>query len=142
MSSIHSSEELNACLILNPLFKQLFISMHVKSFSCSFIITALFLGIKPVCAFLVYVSLQTFADMENMGSSVPQLMEEPSGELDRGSPVSNPASTNTVTNPECPSYNTDKQVCPSPTIISFSASQVISNVCHARYCLCITTKSM
>ncbi|XP_033502566.1 golgin subfamily A member 2 isoform X2 [Epinephelus lanceolatus] len=54
----------------------------------------------------------TFADMEAIGSSVPQLLEDPKGEPGRGSPVSNPASANTATNPESVSHNTDLQDYP------------------------------
>lgn len=95
---------------------------HIKSdtslcsFCCSLNIT-LFLGIKPVCAFFVYVSPQTFAGVEAMGSSVPQLLEDPKGEPGRGSPVSNPASANTTTNPESVGHNTDLQVCVSLSVI-------------------------
>ncbi|XP_026153136.1 golgin subfamily A member 2 isoform X2 [Mastacembelus armatus] len=47
----------------------------------------------------------TIADMEAMGSSVPQLLDDPKdesghGSPGRGSPVSNPASANTTNNPE------------------------------------------
>lgn len=91
---------LNACKVLD-----------IIVVCCSFILTALFLGIKPVCAFFVYVSHQTFADVEAMGSSVPQLLEEPKGEPGRGSPVSNPASANTTTNLESVGHSTDLQVC-------------------------------
>ncbi|XP_042364747.1 golgin subfamily A member 2 isoform X3 [Plectropomus leopardus] len=51
----------------------------------------------------------TFADMEAIGSSVPQLLEDPKGEPGRGSPVSNPASANTATNSESVGHNTDLQ---------------------------------
>lgn len=68
---------------------------------------------KPVCAFVVYVSPQAFADMEAVGSSVPQLLEDPKGELGHGSPMSNLASTNAATNPESVGHNTDLQVCVS-----------------------------
>ncbi|XP_070706234.1 golgin subfamily A member 2 isoform X2 [Pempheris klunzingeri] len=54
----------------------------------------------------------TFADLEAMGSSVPQLLEDPKGEPGRGSPVSNPASANTATNPEPVGHNTDLQDYP------------------------------
>lgn len=84
---------------------------HITVVCCCFIITALCLGIKPVCAFFVYVSHQAFADAEAMGSSVPQLLEDQMGEPGRSSPVSNPASANTTTNTESVSHNTDLQVC-------------------------------
>ncbi|XP_045922003.1 golgin subfamily A member 2 isoform X3 [Micropterus dolomieu] len=54
----------------------------------------------------------TFADVEAMGSSVPQLLEEQKGQPGHGSPVSNPASANTATNPECVSHNNDLQDYP------------------------------
>ncbi|XP_049908602.1 golgin subfamily A member 2 isoform X2 [Epinephelus moara] len=54
----------------------------------------------------------TFADVEAIGSSVPQLLEDPKGEPGRGSPVSNPASANTATNPESVGHNTDLQDYP------------------------------
>ncbi|XP_044028984.1 golgin subfamily A member 2 isoform X2 [Siniperca chuatsi] len=54
----------------------------------------------------------TFADVEAMGSSVPQLLEDPKGEPGRGSPVSNPASANTTTNPESVGHNNDLQDFP------------------------------
>ncbi|KAK5878900.1 hypothetical protein CesoFtcFv8_024264 [Champsocephalus esox] len=52
---------------------------------------------------------QTFADMESIGSPVPQLLEDPKAEPDRGSPVPNPASANTPTNSESVGHNTDLQ---------------------------------
>lgn len=65
-----------------------------------------------MCAFLcVCVSPQNCADVEPMGSSVPQLLEDSRGESGRGSPVSNPASANTTNNPESAGHNTDLQVC-------------------------------
>ena len=74
--------------------------------------TALFPGMKPVCAFfLFYVSPQTFADVEPMGSSVPQLLEGPGGEPGRGSPESNAAVPNTTNNPEFVGHKADLQVC-------------------------------
>ncbi|XP_070844707.1 golgin subfamily A member 2 isoform X3 [Chaetodon trifascialis] len=54
----------------------------------------------------------TFADVEAMGLSVPQLLEDQKAESGRGSPVSNPASTNIATNPESVSHNTDLQDYP------------------------------
>ncbi|XP_037835363.1 golgin subfamily A member 2 isoform X1 [Kryptolebias marmoratus] len=54
---------------------------------------------------------QTLADMEAVGSSVPQLQEEPHGEPGHGSPVSNPASANAATNSEFVSHNTELQDC-------------------------------
>ncbi|XP_013888014.1 golgin subfamily A member 2 isoform X2 [Austrofundulus limnaeus] len=51
------------------------------------------------------------ADMEAVGSSVPQLQEEPHSEPGRSSPVSNPASANTATNSEFVSHNTEPQDC-------------------------------
>lgn len=67
------------------------------------------------CAIFVCVCVppQTFADTPPMGSSVPQLLEDPAGSPGRGSPVSNPASANTATNPESVSHSTDLQVCVS-----------------------------
>ncbi|XP_049908601.1 golgin subfamily A member 2 isoform X1 [Epinephelus moara] len=59
-----------------------------------------------------YGNSQTFADVEAIGSSVPQLLEDPKGEPGRGSPVSNPASANTATNPESVGHNTDLQDYP------------------------------
>ncbi|XP_040914665.1 golgin subfamily A member 2 isoform X2 [Toxotes jaculatrix] len=44
--------------------------------------------------------INTFADVEPMGSSVPQLLEDPRVEPDHDSPLSNPASANTTNNPE------------------------------------------
>uniref|UniRef100_A0A665WK84 Golgin subfamily A conserved domain-containing protein n=1 Tax=Echeneis naucrates TaxID=173247 RepID=A0A665WK84_ECHNA len=46
------------------------------------------------------VSLQNFGDVEPMGSSARQLLEDPRGDPGRSSPVSNPASANTTNNPE------------------------------------------
>lgn len=59
----------------------------------------------------VYVSLQTFADVVVMGSSVPQLLEDQKGEPGLGSPVSNPISANPATNPVSVSPTADLQVC-------------------------------
>ncbi|XP_038589196.1 golgin subfamily A member 2 isoform X2 [Micropterus salmoides] len=59
-----------------------------------------------------YGNSQTFADVEAMGSSVPQLLEEQKSQPGHGSPVSNPASANTATNPECVSHNNDLQDYP------------------------------
>uniref|UniRef100_A0A3B4VRR2 Golgin A2 n=1 Tax=Seriola dumerili TaxID=41447 RepID=A0A3B4VRR2_SERDU len=56
--------------------------------------------------------INSFADVEPMGSSVPQLLEDPRGESGRGSPVSNPASANTTNNPESVGHNTDPQDYP------------------------------
>ncbi|XP_029920461.1 golgin subfamily A member 2 isoform X2 [Myripristis murdjan] len=53
-----------------------------------------------------------YADMEAMGSSVPQLLEDQKGEHGHGSPVSNPSSTIATTNPESVSHNTDPQDYP------------------------------
>ncbi|XP_007569474.1 golgin subfamily A member 2 isoform X2 [Poecilia formosa] len=55
---------------------------------------------------------QTFADMEAMGSPVPQLPEEPHSESGRDSPVSNSASANAATNSEFVSHNTELQDFP------------------------------
>ncbi|XP_014856404.1 PREDICTED: golgin subfamily A member 2 isoform X4 [Poecilia mexicana] len=55
---------------------------------------------------------QTFADMEAMGSPVPQLPEEPHSESGRDSPVSNSASANATTNSEFVSHNTELQDFP------------------------------
>ncbi|XP_008299837.1 golgin subfamily A member 2 isoform X3 [Stegastes partitus] len=49
----------------------------------------------------------TFTDVDAVGSSVPQLLEEPNSE-----PVSNPASANTATNPESVGHNADLQDYP------------------------------
>ncbi|KAK5852015.1 hypothetical protein PBY51_023521 [Eleginops maclovinus] len=54
----------------------------------------------------------TFADVESVGSPVPQLLEDPKAEPDRGSPVPNPASANTPTNPESVGHNADLQDYP------------------------------
>ncbi|XP_007569481.1 golgin subfamily A member 2 isoform X3 [Poecilia formosa] len=54
----------------------------------------------------------TFADMEAMGSPVPQLPEEPHSESGRDSPVSNSASANAATNSEFVSHNTELQDFP------------------------------
>ncbi|XP_069571376.1 golgin subfamily A member 2 isoform X2 [Brachyistius frenatus] len=51
----------------------------------------------------------TFSDVEVVGSSTPQLLEEPGSERGRGSPVSNPASPNTSTNPESVGHSADPQ---------------------------------
>ncbi|KAG7232404.1 hypothetical protein INR49_008893 [Caranx melampygus] len=59
-----------------------------------------------------YGNSQNFADVEPMGSSVPQLLEDSRGESGRGSPVSNPASANTTNNPESVGHNTDLQDYP------------------------------
>ncbi|XP_018518429.1 golgin subfamily A member 2 isoform X2 [Lates calcarifer] len=56
--------------------------------------------------------INTFADAEPMGSSVPPLLEDPRGEPGRGSPVSNPASANTTNNPESVDHNADLQDYP------------------------------
>ncbi|XP_022053653.1 golgin subfamily A member 2 isoform X3 [Acanthochromis polyacanthus] len=49
----------------------------------------------------------TFPDVDAVGSSIPQLLEEPNSE-----PVSNPASANTATNPESVGHNVDLQDYP------------------------------
>lgn len=54
---------------------------------------------------------QTFADMEAMGSPVPQLPEEPHSKSGRDSPMSNSASANAATNSEFVGHNTELQVC-------------------------------
>ncbi|XP_023143059.2 golgin subfamily A member 2 isoform X3 [Amphiprion ocellaris] len=54
-----------------------------------------------------YGNCQTFTDVDAVGSSVPQLLEEPNSE-----PVSNPSSANTATNPESVGHNTDLQDYP------------------------------
>ncbi|KAM3599425.1 uncharacterized protein V6R79_005292 [Siganus canaliculatus] len=54
----------------------------------------------------------TFGDVVAMGSSVPQLLEDPDSEPGRDSPVSNLASANTATNPESVSHNADLQDYP------------------------------
>lgn len=64
-----------------------------------------------MCIFRVCVSPQTFADVEPMGSAVPQLLEDSRAESGRGSPVSNPASANTTNKPESVGHNADLQVC-------------------------------
>ncbi|XP_068562380.1 golgin subfamily A member 2 isoform X2 [Cebidichthys violaceus] len=53
-----------------------------------------------------------FADMEAIGSSAAQLLEDPQGEPGHGSPVSNLASSNAATNPESVGHNTDLQDYP------------------------------
>ncbi|XP_072228612.1 golgin subfamily A member 2 isoform X5 [Leuresthes tenuis] len=55
---------------------------------------------------------KTYADMETVGSSVPQLLEEPNSETGRGSPVLNPAIANIDTNPESVSHNSGLQDYP------------------------------
>ncbi|KAM4533032.1 golgin subfamily A member 2 isoform 1-T1 [Fundulus diaphanus] len=55
---------------------------------------------------------QTFADMEAVGSPVPQLLEEPHSESGRGSPLSNSASANDATNSESVRHNTELQDFP------------------------------
>ncbi|XP_029024312.1 golgin subfamily A member 2 isoform X2 [Betta splendens] len=50
-----------------------------------------------------------FAEVEAMGSSLPQLLEDPVAEPSRSSPVSNPASANTTNNPDSVSHNPDLQ---------------------------------
>ncbi|XP_027881289.1 golgin subfamily A member 2 isoform X2 [Xiphophorus couchianus] len=55
---------------------------------------------------------QTFADMEAMGSPVPQLQEEQHSESGRDSPMSNSASANATTNSEFVSHNTELQDFP------------------------------
>ncbi|XP_072228611.1 golgin subfamily A member 2 isoform X4 [Leuresthes tenuis] len=59
-----------------------------------------------------YGICQTYADMETVGSSVPQLLEEPNSETGRGSPVLNPAIANIDTNPESVSHNSGLQDYP------------------------------
>ncbi|XP_059213803.1 golgin subfamily A member 2 isoform X1 [Centropristis striata] len=59
-----------------------------------------------------YGNSQTFADVEAIGSSVPQLLEDTKGEPGHSSPVPNPASANTATNPESVGHNTDLQDYP------------------------------
>ncbi|XP_020506457.2 golgin subfamily A member 2 isoform X1 [Labrus bergylta] len=59
-----------------------------------------------------YGNSQAFADMEVMGSSDPQLLEDPSAEPGRVSPVSNTASPNTATNSESAGHNSDLQDYP------------------------------
>ncbi|XP_075311419.1 golgin subfamily A member 2 isoform X3 [Odontesthes bonariensis] len=54
----------------------------------------------------------TYADMKTVGSSVPQLLEEPNSEPGRGSPVLNPALANIDTNPESVSHNSGLQDYP------------------------------
>ncbi|XP_023194246.1 golgin subfamily A member 2 isoform X3 [Xiphophorus maculatus] len=54
----------------------------------------------------------TFADMEAMGSPVPQLQEEQHSESGRDSPMSNSASANAATNSEFVSHNTELQDFP------------------------------
>uniref|UniRef100_A0A3Q3FZH6 Golgin A2 n=1 Tax=Labrus bergylta TaxID=56723 RepID=A0A3Q3FZH6_9LABR len=56
--------------------------------------------------------VNAFADMEVMGSSDPQLLEDPSAEPGRVSPVSNTASPNTATNSESAGHNSDLQDYP------------------------------
>ncbi|XP_032426579.1 golgin subfamily A member 2 isoform X4 [Xiphophorus hellerii] len=55
---------------------------------------------------------QTFADMEAMGSPVPQRQEEQHSESGRDSPMSNSASANAATNSEFVSHNTELQDFP------------------------------
>lgn len=80
------------------------------TFHCSFMTSVLVLTVLCVCVF-VCAPPQTFADTPPTGSPVPQLLEDPAGSPDRGSPVSNPASANTATNPESVSRSADLQVC-------------------------------
>ncbi|XP_032426578.1 golgin subfamily A member 2 isoform X3 [Xiphophorus hellerii] len=54
----------------------------------------------------------TFADMEAMGSPVPQRQEEQHSESGRDSPMSNSASANAATNSEFVSHNTELQDFP------------------------------
>ncbi|XP_026209901.1 golgin subfamily A member 2 isoform X1 [Anabas testudineus] len=54
----------------------------------------------------------TFAEVEAMGSSVPQLLEDPIVEPGRDSSVSNSASANTTNNPESVAHNIDLQDYP------------------------------
>ncbi|XP_041754258.1 golgin subfamily A member 2 isoform X1 [Coregonus clupeaformis] len=58
-----------------------------------------------------YGNSQAHVDGEVRRSPVTQLLEDPNGEAGRGSPVSNPASSMSATNPECVSHahNTDLQ---------------------------------
>ncbi|XP_029371812.1 golgin subfamily A member 2 isoform X1 [Echeneis naucrates] len=56
--------------------------------------------------------INNFGDVEPMGSSARQLLEDPRGDPGRSSPVSNPASANTTNNPESVSHNTDLQDYP------------------------------
>ncbi|XP_069369573.1 golgin subfamily A member 2 isoform X3 [Paralichthys olivaceus] len=60
----------------------------------------------------LYGNSQSFADMEPMGSSVPQLLEDPGGEPGRGPPESNAAVPNTTNNPEFVGHNADLQDYP------------------------------
>ncbi|KAM8828986.1 golgin subfamily A member 2 isoform 3-T3 [Spinachia spinachia] len=59
-----------------------------------------------------YGNGQAFADMEAIGSSVLQSLEESKGELGPGSPASNPAIINAATNPESVGHNADLQDYP------------------------------
>lgn len=86
-----------------------------------------------MCAFFVYVSPQTFADVGAIGSSVPQLLEDLKGELGHGSPVSNTASANTATNSESVGHNTDLQVCLSFSV-TFSLFVFLRNLSHILSC--------
>ncbi|XP_041666357.1 golgin subfamily A member 2 isoform X1 [Cheilinus undulatus] len=56
--------------------------------------------------------VNTFANMEVVGSSDPPLLEDPSAEPGRNSPVSNTASANTTTNSESAGHNADLQDYP------------------------------
>lgn len=88
------------------------------------------------CAIFVHVSPQTIADMVPMGSSVPQLLEDPKGEPAHDSPVSNPASANTTTNPESVSHNTDLQVCLSITLsLSFLLFLLNLSISYSHSCM-------
>lgn len=81
-------------------------------FCCCFDKATLCRNTNPLCVhFFVYVSPQTFGEVEAMGSSVPQLLEDLSGDPGRGSPVSNTASANTTNNPDSVGHSTDLQVC-------------------------------
>lgn len=85
-----------------------------------------------MCAFFVYVSPQTFAEVEAMGSSVPQLLEDPIVEPGRDSSVSNSASANTTNNPESVAHNIDLQVCLSLSLTLIYCPHYYSCLLHYR----------
>ncbi|CAF99167.1 unnamed protein product [Tetraodon nigroviridis] len=66
-----------------------------------------------------YSNSQTFADAATIGSSVSQMLEDPTSE-----PKSNPANTNTATNSEPVSQNSDLQVCLTPLHLSVQQVQI------------------
>lgn len=88
--------------------------------------------IKSELAFLCMLP-QTFADMEAMGSPVPQLQEEQHSESGRDSPMSNSASANAATNSEFVSHNTELQVCLFSVCV-FALLFKMHLSCHNRSC--------